>query len=180
MALTAILLITSPDYVSAEQENDEPDLGGGFIESKPWQETDVVFPAFPNADDMIKVEVDRINMPFNVYVDEKNLMILPEDGVVRYTVVIQSSSGANNVIYEGIRCRTGQYRTYAYGTYDKKFSKAVTSEWKDIEENEFMVHRENFLNYYMCNKQGELYPVDEILNRIKYPTDFQDSGDMSD
>jgi len=174
------LSVVTTSVIYADLENDSPDLGGGFIESKPWQESEVVFPAYPKADDMIKVEVDRINMPFNVYIDSKNLTVLPEGGVVRYTVVIQSASGANNVLYEGIRCRVGQYRTYAYGTYDKKFSKAITSEWKDIEENEFMVHRDNFLSYYMCNKQGELYSVDEMLSRIKYPSDFQDAGEMSD
>lgn len=179
-AFAISLSVVTTSVIYADQENSSPDLGGGFIESKPWQESEVVFPAYPKADDMLKVEVDRINMPFNVYVDEKSFTVLPDDGVVRYTVVIQSVSGANNVLYEGIRCRAGQYRTYAYGTYDKKFSEAITSEWKNIKENEFMVHRDNFLSYYMCSERGELYPVEEMLSRIKYPSDFQDSGDMSD
>lgn len=178
--LIASASILASNVVCAELADDSSDLVGGFTESKPWQESEVAFPAYPAADDMMKVEVDRVDMPFNFYIDAKNLAILKEGGVVRYTVVIQSVDGSKNVLFEGIRCRTKQFRTYAYGTYDKKFSKASSSQWKDIEQNEFMVHRENFFNYYMCDKRNGLYSVREMLRRIEYPTNFLDSGDLGD
>lgn len=36
-------------------------------------------------------------------------------GVMRYIAVITAANGARNVFYEGIRCATGQYETYAVG-----------------------------------------------------------------
>jgi hypothetical protein len=35
------------------------------------------------------------------------------DGVVRYVLVARSSSGALNVLFEGIRCATAEMKTYA-------------------------------------------------------------------
>ena len=36
-----------------------------------------------------------------------------EDGVVRYVMVARSSSGALNVFFQGIRCATGETKTFA-------------------------------------------------------------------
>ncbi|WP_082210078.1 CNP1-like family protein [Serpentinimonas barnesii] len=59
-------------------------------------------------------------VPFEVGVDSPlrfglvpDALQLGADGVIRYVVVAQSASGAVNVLYEGLRCRTQEMRTYA-------------------------------------------------------------------
>jgi hypothetical protein len=157
-------------------EDDDPDLGG-FIEAPKWQEGEVAIPPFPNRDDLVKVEVDRADMPFTFYIDPGSLSV-GEDGVTRYTVLIESSSGASNIMYEGIRCSTNEYRTYAYGTHDDKFSKARTGSWTRITSTSSgaMTHRYNFKRYYMCDDIGRPYSASESLQRIRYPEDFAVGG----
>lgn len=167
-------LVVSP--CDAEQETDDADLGG-FIEGPKWKEAGVVIPPFPKVDDLLKVEVDRAGSPFNFYIDSKNLSISSDKGVIRYTVVIESDSGAKNILFEGIRCQTREFRTYAYGTYDKKLVKARTSEWKLIQEKTGMVHRYNFYRHYMCSEYLTPNPIDILLQKVKYPEDFQDAGE---
>jgi hypothetical protein len=38
---------------------------------------------------------------------------LGSDGILRYVVVARSSTGTVNAMYEGLRCSTGEVRTYA-------------------------------------------------------------------
>jgi hypothetical protein len=159
-------------------ENDDPDLGGGFIEAPKWQEAEIAIPPFPNRDDLLKVEVDRVDMPFGFYIDPGSLSV-GKDGVSRYTVLIESSSGARNVMYEGIRCSTHEYRTYAYGTYDDKFSKALSSNWKRITGSGAMAHRYNLRRYYLCDDYSRPFSASESLRRIRYPEDFGTAGERN-
>jgi len=169
--------VASPCY--AAQDTDEPDLGG-FIPGEKWKEGNVIIPAFPQSDDLLKVEVDRADMPFNFYIDSKNISVSNDDGITRYTVVLESNSGAKNVLFEGIRCQTAEFRTYAYGTYDNKLVKARTSKWERIQNNGYMVHRYDFFRHYMCNERQTPNPVREVLQKIEYPEDFQGTGEISD
>ena len=170
-------LVASPCF--AEQETDDADLGG-FIEAPKWKEDAVVIPPFPKVDDLLKVEVDRAESPFNFYIDSKNLSISADKGVIRYTVVIESDSGAKNILFEGIRCQTGEFRTYAYGTYDKKLVKARTSAWKIIKKSSGVVHHYDFYRHYMCSEYLTPNPIDILLRKVKYPEDFQVSDERDD
>ena len=160
-------------------ETDDPDLGGGFIEGPEWKEGNVVIPPYPQIDELIKIQLDRADQPFNFYLDPKSVAI-GEDGVVRYTVVIESYSGARNVLYEGIRCETEEYRAYAYGTSDGKFSKATVANWTRFRQSDGMTHRYNFYKYYMCDELKNVLPRNGILQRVRYPEDFMDLGERGD
>jgi len=163
----------------AELENDDNDLGS-FIAPAPWQEEGIVIPAFPENENLIKVDIDQVDTRFDFYIDSKNLAVSSKDGVTRYTVVIESDSGAKNVIFEGLRCSTGEYRTYAYGTYDKKFVKAQASEWALVRDGDRMVYRYNFYRHYLCGDYSFQNPLDVVIQKIKYPAEFSGSGDFND
>ena len=47
-----------------------------------------------------------------VGIDPSTIMV-GGDGVVRYVAVMTNSSGTSNAMYEGIRCLTGEVKTYA-------------------------------------------------------------------
>jgi len=180
--LYSIILFTGISFVVpcyAEQETDDADIGG-FIAGPKWKEEGVIIPSFPSNDDLLKVEIDKADSPFNLYLDSKNLSVSSNDGVVRYTVVIASDSGARNVLFEGMRCQTAEFRTYAYGTYDNKLVKARTSEWQAIKNKTSMPHRFNFYQHYMCNEYQSSNAIDIILRKVKYPEDFEISGERDD
>ena len=60
------------------------------------------------------------NYTLKIYLDEKSIS-LAQDEIVRFTLVVETSSGTRNVFYEGLRCDTREYKTYAVGTLDKTF-----------------------------------------------------------
>lgn len=68
-------------------------------------------PAF-SEDRLIRFEVNP-DSALIYGIDSQTLSISAADRVVRYVVVVRSPSGGRNVFYEGIRCPTGEMKTYA-------------------------------------------------------------------
>lgn len=164
--------------VAVGPSDDDPDLGG-YVEYDKWQEGAVVIPDYPDEDKLLKVEMERSNLPFTAYVDTTSLTVSQND-LVRYTIVIKSNSGAVNVLYEGIRCSAVEYRTYAYGSTDGKMIVARNSEWKPIVGNSSMAHRYNLFHYYVCDKEHVPYKRNVMMDRIRYPDDFNTGGELSE
>lgn len=75
------------------------------------------------------------------YIDVDTLVI-SEDRVVRYSLVIRSAGGAENVSYEGLRCETGERRIYAFGRRDGTWSAARNSAWRRIDDSR--INRQHF------------------------------------
>ena len=127
-------------------------LNDGFddeYDQKPWEEIKVQLPAFPK---------DGALIPFTVgAVRDKEFMIdgdsvsVGADGVVRYTIVIVSNSGAKNISFEGIRCATAERRYYAFGHSDGTWSKARSNSWIAIHGGSNDFHRELYSNYFCAN-----------------------------
>jgi len=157
--------------------SDDPDLGTFTYEK--WKEGKVNIPAYPDNKGLLKVELDRVDSPFTYLVDPRTLTA-GTDGVVRYVVVIRSDSGSANVIYEGIRCLTREYRAYAYGTTDGNMSKALISEWKNFRQDDNIAHRYAFYKYYMCSDIQVPFKPEVMIQRIRYPDDFATGGDRED
>jgi hypothetical protein len=82
-------------------------------EKKP--ETPVVVPAYPAEDKLISVDLFLREFPFMLFIDSASLTVTRE-GEVRYTAVLRSEAGAENVMYEAMRCAPVQYRRFAYGS----------------------------------------------------------------
>jgi len=84
-------------------------------------------PAFPRPATLIEFAVSAVpNIRF--YIDGATLGV--EGGVVRYVLVARSAGGAENVSYEGLRCRTAEHRRYAVGRSDGTWAKASGSAWR--------------------------------------------------
>lgn len=153
---------------------DDAELGE-FVEGPKWQEETVTaFPVWPDEDKLLPIQMDNIDAPFRYFIDPASITV-GKDYVSRYTVVIESDSGAKNVIYEGIRCRTGQYRVYAYGTSDNKLDAATVSEWQPIRitSSGAMIHRFNLHQYYLCDQLSNPRKLDDVLQEIRYPKPFK-------
>lgn len=96
-----------------------------------WKEGTTPLPPWPNDSDLVEFVVDDPESRFRQYIDSKHLTV-GADGAVRYTLVVDSESGARNVSYEGLRCTPkGLFKIYAYG-YDGHFEKS-DGEWMRIE-----------------------------------------------
>jgi hypothetical protein len=96
--MLAVVLVCQPAVAPA----DDDDAGWSsdhYVPREQWKESAVEIPRWPEQDDLLEVSMGRAGFPFRVYTDPESLTI-GDDGVVRYVLVIVSSSGAWNASFE--------------------------------------------------------------------------------
>lgn len=99
-------------------------------EKKPWDELQAQLPAYPNVSQALPFEVPP-SRPAQFFIDPKSISV-GADGVVRYTLITQSSSGSLQVSYEGIRCETREKKLYAFGRTTGEWSRNRFAKWQEI------------------------------------------------
>ena len=109
----------------------QPDRFSDELDGKSWEAQKALLPAYPKEENLVSIYVGRA-LPFSFSVDRASVTV-GRDGVVRYTLVARSSSGATNVSYEGIRCETYERRVYGFGRSDGTWSPARSSQWTPID-----------------------------------------------
>jgi hypothetical protein len=135
------------------------------FEQKPWAEIEVQLPAFPEAENQI---------PFRVgyhtdtkYLIDGNSLSLGADGVIRYTLLVISASGARNVSYEGLRCATGERRVYAFGRSDKTWSKARGNQWVRVQGSTNNHYVDLYSNYFCIVGAPDFRNTDDIRRILR-------------
>ena len=115
-------------------------------EEKPWQEAEFRLPDFPRQENLIPFKVGaRYDTRF--YIDGNSLSV-GSDGVIRFTLVIDTSSGARNISFEGMRCDTAERRYYATGRSDGTWAKARGKRWIRIGGGSNNHYAELYANYF--------------------------------
>jgi hypothetical protein len=129
-----------------------------------WKEMDVTLPAYPGEDALVAVSTGVSDYPFTVLIDLDSVSVGP-DRVVRYTVVLKSRSGTENISYEGIMCNRGKVKRYAYGT-DSGFQRTPSSDWRFIRRNRQDLYRKVLADRYFCPlPSGDMVAV--IRDKLK-------------
>jgi hypothetical protein len=164
-----------PTPIVDEMPN-KSDIPPDEIKEFEWKEGKVKIPPYPDDGDLLEFYVDGANPNFRYYVDESSLSIGESDKVARYTLVVKSKTGAKNVFYEGIRCNTEEYKTYAFGVGKKKMKPMRDPQWRPIENYRHTKHRLDLLNFYLCNAPWPRQPEDAV-NAIKHPIQEQTTQD---
>lgn len=123
----------------------------GAYEQKTWAEMAVRLPSFPVSANLIPFKVGAVDDK-TFFIDGASISV-GEDGVIRYSLVIDSASGARNISYEGLRCETAERRFYAFGRLDGTWSKAKRNEWIRIQGGTNNHHVELYSNY-LCPVAG--------------------------
>lgn len=89
-----------------------PAQAGLFSDPDPnWQEQAAELPAMPHSADLIPLAVPA-RAGQRLFIDARSLEV-GADGVVRYTLLVQSASGAENLTREGLHCARWSWRLYA-------------------------------------------------------------------
>lgn len=139
-----------------------------FIAPPPWQEQTVKLPSYPADVDLLPFPVDQPALSQTFNIDSHSLSV-GADGVVRYSVVIVSSSGAHNVLFEGLRCATREFRTYAYGEAAQSFHPAQSDKWQPVSQHGWGGFRAVLLRDYLCDQHLSPYHLNEIKQRLSHP-----------
>jgi hypothetical protein len=113
-----------------------------------WKESEA-----PPAPAFNKGKLLPIDMPHYVTlqfgVDPATLVITP-DGVVRYVVVASNATGSISAMYEGIRCATGQVKTYARFASNGQWSSIQDPQWRGLNDNLPSRHALALANQGVC------------------------------
>lgn len=144
------------DYVESEEDQ------------KAWQEEKVKPPVAPDLDSLIPFEVNVSNA--NRFLVDPASLSIGKDGVVRFTVVIESSGGARTVNYEGLRCATRERRLYAFGQPDGSWIESKDSPWILMHKQQHKMHNAYpavLADEYFCVNREQPKDVAEAVQRLK-------------
>ncbi len=163
MPLMADVWDRLPAYSQEYQEND--------VEDYVWKEGATNIPDYPADEDLIEVAGPPAYRNYKYLVDGKSLQV-GEDSVVRFTLVIRSPNGADNVMYDGLRCSSSEIKNYAYGSTDKQGKKVFfprsRPHWQPIRETGAMGYSKGLAVNYFCDFDGFALKRHEIIQNMKY------------
>ena len=126
-------------------------MAAGFdsdYEEKRWEEIETQMPAFPATENLVPFFVSASSD--NKFMVDRESIGVGADGVVRYSLVVSTPSGAQNVSYEGLRCSSAERRLYAFGRSDRTWSKARSNQWTKIQESTLNRHHAALYFEYFC------------------------------
>jgi hypothetical protein len=144
-----------------------PQYNDFWEEPVEWVEADAVFPAFPVDANLMPVYVSAVQT--NQYLIDPLSLSIGADGVVRYSLVVLTPGGARNVSYEGIRCSTGEWKTYATGHKTSEsgtWTKARISAWRIIETKPVNRHHMAISKEYFCPFDNPVRSVEEAREAL--------------
>ena len=145
-----------------EPSTDRDDIG----EAEMWQEGGVELPPYPEEADLVEFQVDDPQARFRYFIDGRNLKV-GEDQVVRYTLVIRSSSGSDNVSFEGMRCNIREFKTYAFGNGRGELRPLKAPVWERIQLHGPHRYHSNLRELYFCKPDRHVpYDAEEIVRLL--------------
>ena len=141
-------------------------IGGDDEEPAAFNELEIKLPPPPKSENLVKFQPSAANV--NQFFIDSSSITIGSDGVVRYTMVVTSPSGAQNVSYEGIRCETTEQKAYAFGRRDGTWAPASAPAWKKIQYKD--VNRQHGVLYgdYFCPDGVPIRSAQDAIQRMKY------------
>lgn len=160
-----LFVIATGIFGGARADEEKGWQGTPFVEPPPWKENVPQLPVYPQNDRLLEFPADAPGYDFHVFIDPDSLSV-GGDRVVRYTLVIVSSSGARNVSFEGVHCGKHEYRRYAYG-FEGTWHPIDASPWQRV-TNDGMDHYRYVLYWdYLCNPLRTNLDAGEMIRRIR-------------
>jgi CNP1-like family len=166
--LLVVLWISLPSFAAGPADYElmiQQKNSGITFEEKPWIEMEALLPRPPEQSSLVLINVGPVsNNKFEI--DEMSVTY-GADEVIRYTLVVTSSSGVRNVSYEGMRCSTGERRLYAFGRSDGGWAKARNDAWVRIQENKLNRHHAALYKEYFCTTGGSVMDTVEARRVLR-------------
>jgi hypothetical protein len=136
IVVTVILVValaacggSTPPKTKTSQRGMTEDIGG-VLEEKEFKESEVALPPYPDDSTLLEFQPRR-NSPNRFFVDRNSVSIGP-DRVIRYSAIVKSPSDATNISYEAMRCKTSEYKVYAFGVTRGEWTKAPDPQWRKV------------------------------------------------
>jgi hypothetical protein len=130
-----------------------------------WEEAEVKIPTAPPSKDLKPFYVSAITQ-LKFALDAPSIAF-GKDEVIRYVVVITSSSGAEQVSYEGIRCEKYEWRLYATMQKDGGWHKTANSRWQVIRNTGYNSYHAALVRDAFCDNTIPRRSAKEIIPFLK-------------
>ena len=152
LSMTLLALSTSAQLVA------DPD----------WKEIEVPPPPAFATNRLIPIEMPKY-VSLRLGVDPQTIAITP-DGIVRYVAVATNAAGSTTAMYEGIRCSSGEVKTYARFTSNGQWSPVQDPEWRRLNDNLPSKHAMVLARLGVCEgRAASGNTAAAIVNTLKYP-----------
>jgi len=137
-----------------------------FEGDKPWKEVEAKLPRYPKPESLLSFQVSPA-IPLSYFIDAESITPGP-DGVVRYSLVVRSPSGAENVTFEGMRCTTRERKLYAFGRPDNTWSRNRHALWEPITVGVRQAeHRLILYKEFFCPEKVMVSSRDEAIRALQ-------------
>ena len=122
-------------------------------EDKPeWKESEAPPAPTFNKDRLLPLDMPHyVTLQFGV---DPATLAITSDGIVRYVVVATNASGSLSAMYEGIRCATGEVKTYARFSSSGKWSLIQEPVWRGLNDNLPSRHALALANQGVCESSS--------------------------
>jgi hypothetical protein len=150
--LSCLLVATVAPLCHAQQTDQEEN-----------PETPLQLPSPPQADNLLMFYK---NSAQTFMIDTKSLLITKE-GIIRFSMVATSNSGAKNISHEGIRCATSEKKLYALARTDGSWSKVREPSWSHIYGNSYNNHHSILASDYFCDGNIIAGNHERMIDRIR-------------
>lgn len=158
-ATVVVLLAHTGAHAQANFDEEFDDTG------KTWQEISVKLPKVPDMATLLPFDVSATaTQTFSI---APATLTVGADGVVRYVMVAQSSSGALNISYEGVRCASLEKKLYAFGRPDGSWSRSRKDAWEPISGNSANRRHAALAQDYFCDGSTAAGKAGDIIARLK-------------
>lgn len=162
VSTTAFAQLTAEKFTNANSLGDLL-----FDRSDDWKEKPISsLPPLPSDKDLLPFDVSTASR-LNYQIDSKSISV-GSDGVIRYTVVISSPSGARNIRYEGIHCSDYRWRLYSGANSDGTSWDNASTDWARIGGSDLNGYHAALFNDYFCDNKIPVARANNIVQSIRY------------
>lgn len=157
-------LLANEEYLKQLHGDEEFDYDDSA--DVPWKEDRLTDLTPPANDNLKQLDIDHPPVGFDVYIDTTSIAVSETDSVVRYWLVLKAGK-SRNAMYEGIKCNSSEYKTYAYENKWKKDKVNISkvAKWLPIQSQGHNAFRYELEKYYFCSDVLPR-PVDDIQDLI--------------
>ena len=169
MRLIAITLLLLPGICLGNQSITDPESmpNPNYVEEAPWEENVAKLPAYPKNENLLPFVVSSATS--NKFMIDTASISVGNDKVVRYTVVIESPSGARTVNYEGLLCETMERKIYGFGQADGKWTENKRAAWEGIKRRSLLSYHKALFEDIFCDVGVPVWNAEEAVRNLKHP-----------
>ena len=101
-------------------------------------------------------------------------LAIGEDGVVRYVMVAYNPAGSVNALYEGLRCESGEVKTYARSTEIGRWTVVQQPTWRRVDNSSLSRHALALAKQGVCDGWKVVTPkAPDMLRLLRTPKTSQ-------